>query len=280
MPFHGEPGFGRMKLISSPENRIVKETASLSEKKYRERYNAFLVEGEKLVAEAVAQKRNIKAILVRTGAQDDILSFVHKAEADGIAVFELTGDVFMKVVRTESPQDIAAVVQLPEQDEQEFSAAAARGNILVLDRLQDPGNVGTLIRTAEAMGFAGIVAVKGTADPYQPKVVRAAAGSILRMPVLLLEDAESVLEFLAVSGRKIFATDACEGSLECADADISENSAVIIGNEGSGVSEELLAASECIRIPMEGQTESLNAAIAGSIIMYESKRQKGLKNKR
>ena len=269
-----------MKLISSAENRIVKEAASLHEKKYRERYNAFLVEGEKLVSEAVAQGREVKSLFVRTGAQDDILLTAHRAEADGITVFELTGDVFMKVVRTETPQDVAAVLKLPGTDSEEFLERTAGGNVLVLDRLQDPGNVGTLIRTAEAMGFAGVIAVKGTADPYQPKVVRAAAGSILRMRVLILEDAQSVIEFLSGSGKKVFAADAGEGSKDCTDADISGNSAVIIGNEGSGVSDELLAASECIRIPMEGQTESLNAAIAGSIIMYESNRQKGLKNKR
>ena len=274
------PRSQRMKLISSAENRIIKDAASLSEKKYRERYDAFIVEGEKLAEEAVSQGRDIKAIFVRTGARNDILSLAHRAEADGIPVYELTGDVFMKVVRTETPQDVAAVLRLVRTGEQEFLEKTAEGNLLVLDRLQDPGNVGTLIRTAEAMGFAGIITVKGTADPYQPKVVRAAAGSILRMPVLMLEDARSVIEFLSKAGKRVFAADAGERSIDCADADISEASAVIIGNEGSGVCDEFSEASECIRITMEGRTESLNAAIAGSIIMYESNRQKGLKNKR
>ena len=269
-----------MKLITSPDNRIVKEAASLSEKKYRERYGAFMVEGYKLTEEAVKQNGTVKCIFIRSSASQRSQELAKEAEELGVDVFETTGDVFSKIVSTETPQDIVSVLELPRTDGAAFTEKTAGGDILVLDRLQDPGNVGTLIRTAEAMGFSGILAVKGTADPYQPKVVRAAAGSILRMPVMICEDAAAALDLIAEAGRRPFAAAAGQGSVDCSEADISGDSALIIGNEGSGVSKELLDASVCIKIPMEGRTESLNAAVAGSILMYESNRQKGLKNKR
>ena len=269
-----------MKQISSHENRIIREAASLSEKKYREKLGAFLVEGVKLVREAVLQGSDVLSVLVRTGAGEAALSLARDAENSGLVVYELSSEAFVRVVKTETPQDIAAVLALPGLDEGAFFEKTGAGNILVLDRLQDPGNVGTLIRTAEAMGFKGILGIKGTADPFQPKVVRAAAGSILRMPVLICERGEAACCVLERNGRRIFAAAAGEGSADCSETDIADGAAIVIGNEGSGISEEIKTRAQLIRIPMQGNTESLNAAIAGSLIMYESMRQKGFNSKK
>ena len=263
-----------MKQISSPENRIVKEAASLSEKKYRDKYGLFLLEGPNLVKEAMQQGGRVRFIFTRAGAGgSEIIGLIDDAKARGLAVYELTESLFAKVTLTQTPQDIAAVAGKRQTEAGEFFETVKDGCILVLDRLQDPGNVGTLIRSAEAMGFKGILAIKGTADPWQPKAVRAAAGSILRLPVLLCEDADQALELLAKAGKTVF-TAAMDGSQACWDAELSKNAAVVIGNEGSGASEKLKAAAKLLAIPMEGDAESLNAATAGSIIMYESMRQR------
>jgi tRNA(Leu) C34 or U34 (ribose-2'-O)-methylase TrmL len=127
-----------------------------------------------------------------------------------------------------------------------------------------------------AMGFAGVLCIKGTADPWQPKVVRAAAGSLLRLPILLCEDAQQALDLLAGAGKQVF-TAAMDAELSCWDAPLAENAAIVIGNEGAGAGEQLKAAATLVSIPMAGRTESLNAAVAGSMLMYESYRQKGQK---
>lgn len=266
-----------MNIISSPENRIVKEAASLAEKKYRDRTGSFLAEGPKLVKEAMLLGNRVRFIFTRAGAADaEAAELAEEAESAGLAVYMLTESVFSKAAQTQTPQGICAVLEKKECSSGEFFEKAGNGCILVLDRLQDPGNVGTLIRSAEAMGFAGVLCIKGTADPWQPKVVRAAAGSLLRLPILLCEDAQQALDLLAGAGKQVF-TAAMEAELSCWDAPLAENAAIVIGNEGAGAGEQLKAAATLVSIPMAGRTESLNAAVAGSMLMYESYRQKGQK---
>ena len=263
-----------LKQLSSPENRIIKEAASLSEKKYRDKLGLFLLEGPNLVREAMQQGGRVRFIFTRAGAAgSETAALAGEAEAAGLAVYELTESLFAKVALTQTPQDIAAVAEKRQTEAGGFFEKVKDGCILVLDRLQDPGNVGTLVRSAEAMGFKGILAIKGTADLWQPKAVRAAAGSILRLPVLICDDAEQALELLGRAGKTVYTAD-MDGQLPCWDAQLAKDAAVVIGNEGSGASEKLKAAARLLAIPMDGPTESLNAAAAGSIIMYESMRQR------
>ena len=263
-----------MKQISSPENRIVKEAASLAEKKYRDRLGLFFLEGPNLVREAMQQGGRVRFIFTRAGAASpEITALIDEAEAKGLAVYELAESLFAKVTLTQTPQDIAAVAEKRQTEAGGFFEEVKDGCVLVLDRLQDPGNAGTLVRSAEAMGFKGILAIKGTADLWQPKAVRAAAGSLLRLPLLLCEDAEQALELLRRAGKTVYTAD-MDGQLPCWDAQLAKDAAVVIGNEGSGASSELKAAAQLLSIPMDGNAESLNAAVAGSIIMYESMRQR------
>ena len=266
-----------MKPITSPDNRMIKEAASLSEKRYRDALGLFLLEGPNIVSEALRLGKGVKCVFARAGSDDpETVGITALAEEAGIPVFEVGPELLHKIAGTRTPQSVAAEAEIFPQTQESFAEKTAGGSILVLDRLQDPGNVGTLIRTAEAMGFAGAIAVKGTADPFQPKAVRSAAGSILRLPVITAESAKDALDFLKRLGKRVF-TAAAEGSLALWDADLAENAAVVIGNEGAGASEVFRDAAELLRIPMAGQTESLNAAAAGAVIMYESMRQKGRK---
>ncbi len=260
--------------VSSPENKIVKQAASLSDKKYRDKYGLFLLEGPNIVREAMQQGNRVRFIFTRAGAADaETAQIVQQAEAGGLAVYELAESLFAKVTQTQTPQAVAAAAEKRQISAGGFFEEVKDRCLLVLDRLQDPGNVGTLLRTAEAMGFGGVVVIKGTADLWQPKVVRSAAGSLLRLPVLQCEDAAQALALLAKAGKTVY-TAAMDADVVVYDADLTKNAAVVIGNEGAGASEEFLGAATRLAIPMEGSTESLNAAVAGSIIMYESKRQR------
>ncbi|MBR0481015.1 MAG: RNA methyltransferase [Firmicutes bacterium] len=261
-----------MKTISSKDNQIVKETASLREKKYRDTLGQYIVEGPNLVRELIEYGGRIRFIFLKAGAGAEARQIAR--DADGLtAVYELTEDLFSKIDSDISTQGIVAVAWKPSYDRDTFFRAVGERNVIVFDRLQDPGNVGTLMRTAEAMGFGGAVLIKGTADPFQPKAVRAAAGSILRFPYIFCDSGAEAGSMLRAAGKKLYAA-FMEGSVCVTDADLRENAAIILGNEGNGVSDELAAVSEKLYIPMDGGTESLNAAAAGTIIMYEAKRQK------
>ena len=264
----------RMQFISSKDNRIVREAASLSEKKYRDRLGLYILEGPDPILEAFMHGGRPRFIFTEAGASSDRIDrIVSLAEDRSSAVYELAGDVFARVRQTETPQGVIAVMEKRVYKADEFFRIAKDRNLLVLDRVSDPGNMGTLLRTAEAMGFGGAIVVKGSVDVYSPKVVRSAAGSILRLPLLFTADAEETLGLLKANGKTAYTAVMRSGtaSYSCA---LSENCAIIIGNEGNGASEEMLKNSLHVYIPMEGETESLNAALAGGMLMYESLRQR------
>ena len=263
-----------MQVISSKDNRIIKEASSLSEKKNRDELGLYLIEGPNIVKEAMEEGGRVRFIFTRAGQQsDEIEEILRKADAQNLAAYELTGEVFAKVTHTDNPQAIAAVFEKRQINQNEFFEKTGSGNIAVLDRLQDPGNVGTILRTAEAFGFSGVILMKGSADVYQPKIVRAAAGSLLRLPLLFLDSADEAAALLKAHGKKIYAA-AMDGKTQLPLAELSENAAVVIGNEGNGVCRAFIEQAETLSIPMEGKTESLNAAIAAATIMYESLRQR------
>lgn len=261
-----------MITITSKDNQIIKEVSSLREKKYRDKLGLYLIEGPNLVKELMDFGGRPRFIFIKVGANDEVRNIVSNADETS-TVYELTEDVFGKISDTLNPQGIVAVADKTEYSVNTFFNSVMDGNVLVLDRLQDPGNVGTLIRLSEAMGFKGVIFIKGSADPYQPKVVRAAAGAILRVPMLFLDSAEECIELLNRYNKKIYAA-FMDADKVVSEADLKKNVAIIIGNEGSGISKDFEKKSEKLMIPMSGKTESLNAAIAGTIIMYESKRQR------
>ncbi len=244
--------------ISSKDNRIYKDLLRLEKRKFRDRENRFIAEGPNLVREAIATGMGIDAIILRDG-----VSFGD----DHPATRYMDARIFDSVSSTENSQGVLAVLRKPECTEDILNKRG--GCVVVMDRLQDPGNVGTIIRTAEAAGYSAVICVKGTADPYSPKAVRAAAGSVLRMPVLHSEDEDETLKLLNNYGKKTVVT-LPTGDNRYSDVDLSEDIALIVGNEGRGCSSAFIEQADIsVTIPMEGDTESLNASVACSILMYE-----------
>lgn len=248
-----------MKNITSKDNPTYKNAMKLLRKKYRDQEGKYLIEGIKPLTDAVNAGITVETVFVREGDDSGIIP------EEGVNTMCLSRDLFDNLSETETSQGVIAIatknLKEPEQ-----------GNVIILDRLQDPGNIGTIIRTAEAAGFRAIITVKGTGDIYSPKTVRAAAGALFRMPVIEGLDTEEAVRFCRERGLKVTVT-ALEGAKECYDADLRDT-AIVIGNEGQGVSDEMLmAADEKVKIPMEGEIESLNAAVAAAVLMYESARQ-------
>ncbi len=258
-----------MKEINSKDNRIFKLCNKLAVKKYRDSFGAYLIEGPNLVEEALREKEVIDALIYRRGYKGPL--FETKAAVE-LCTFE--EKLFDAVAQTDTPQGIMAVVKKRDYKESEFFERCDRGNgnVLVLDRLQDPGNLGTLIRTADAAGYGGVMLLKGSGDVFSPKVVRAATGSLFRVPLYFAESPTEAADILRRHQKKIVST--------CFDTDmyyysvnLKKNIALVIGNEGRGICEELIALSDLkIKIPMNGHIDSLNASVAGGILMYESMR--------
>ncbi len=270
-----------MKMITSAENRIYKAAVQLKQKKYRDEQSKYLIEGPNLIREALNNGGEVE-ILICSGDYDQ--DVVRAAEAAGIQMMGTDSRLFQKLSDTETPQGILAVARKKVYSEKGFleikkwehhrQESPIPSNIIVLDRLQDPGNIGTILRTADAAGYMGAILLKGTADIYSPKIVRAAAGSLFRLPVFMTDTPEHTINLLRKHHKKIICT-APGNSRDYYDVDLQKDCAVIIGNEGNGVCNEFLIDSDIqVKIPMEGKIESLNAAVAAGILMYESVRQR------
>ena len=264
-----------MKTITSLDNQIVKMAASLSEKKYRDREGAYILEGPNMIREALENSGKARFIFLRAeSASAEANEIAKRADEQGLAVYEVSDSVYDKVSQTETPQGILAVFEKPTQSRESFFKACENKNLLVIDRVQDPGNIGTLLRSAEAAGLAGAIVIKGSGDPFSPKAVRAASGATERFPIIFTESANDTLAILKSNGKKVFAT-AMSGSTVYYKADLRKNAAIVVSNEGNGASKEILdGADEILSIPMEAKSESLNVAIASGIIMFESRRQR------
>ncbi len=260
-----------MKLITSSENQIYKSAMLLKQKKYRDAQKKYVIEGPNLIQEALKNGAEIEALI-----QSEEFCF----KSDSIPMTRFSSALFRKLSETETPQGILAIVKKSIYTaDQFFSEKKERsGNFVVLDRLQDPGNIGTILRTADAAGYGGVILLKGTADIYSAKVVRAAAGSLFRVPVLWIDTPEEAIGILRDWGKKIYVTVPSADSYYY-HTDMRDHIGLVIGNEGSGACDVLIqSADKKIKIPMEGTIESLNAAVAASILMYESVRQKYANN--
>ena len=256
-----------MREIRSKDNKIWKRCEQLMMRKYRDRSGLYLIEGENLLDEAIRNHVRIETVLVR----EDCQKALPPEAAD--KAFLLDARLFDKLAQTVTSQGILAVVAKAEVRKEDFIGLPG-SNFIVLDRLQDPGNIGTILRTADAAGYRLAILMKGTADVYAPKVVRAATGSLFRMPVVSMASISELVDFSRAAGKKLTAT--CLDAQRCYyDEDLTHDIALVIGNEGSGVAPALIESSELrIKIPMQGNIESLNAAVAAGVLMYEAMRGK------
>ncbi len=272
-------------MITSASNDEVKSLLRL-QKKSRERRERglFIVEGLRAFKE-IPPERIEKIYVTDTflasfrppdfdGRQTEPVLWPEAAKLiAGHAFTVLSDQVFARVSDTQTPQGILAVVRMAEASPDELFADDC-GLWLMLEGIQDPGNLGTMFRTAEGAGIGGIIMDGNTADIYNPKTVRSTMGSIFRVPFMVMEDLSGAVSALKSRGVRIFA--ACGGGdLTYADADFSSAAAILIGNEGNGLSPRMQEmADERISIPMRGRLESLNASIAAAILMYEADRQR------
>ena len=260
-----------MQVITSKENETIKNIKKLKDKKFRDEAGLYIIEGIKMIEEAIEEKASIKKILIceeclTTGdLEQKILYEIAKYNC-----IYVNSKVYNFLTDVVAPQGIMAVVEKPSKDtEIDYSEDI----ILALDGIQDPGNLGTILRTADSVNLKQIIVTKNTADSYNPKVVRSTMGAILRIKIIETEDLAKTLKEAKKNKFKIVAT-----SLDTNESiyDISYNKKVIvIGNEANGVSKEIQElADNRVKIPMLGKTESLNASVATGIMLYEYVRQK------
>ena len=261
--------FPDYKTIKSSENGKYKSWQKLLTRKYREREGCFLVEGDLLIKDALLSGADLREIVFNEGAIESyerIKDFL----SDEVQSYELAGALFDNLRSTENGRDIIGVFKIPIRDMASWSC----GDVVVLDRLQDPGNVGTIIRTSDAAGVAGIISMKGTVDSFSPKVVRAAAGSLFRVPIVEAKDENDLKKLLGELGAVPMSIDP-RGGISYYEMPPVERAAIIVGNEGGGICKELLDLSETkLTIPMRDGIESLNAAMALGITIYERVRRK------
>jgi len=256
-------------MITSTSNARIKELIQLQKKsKIRSQEGLFIVEGLRMILEAPPER--VEQLYVSEG--------FYKKHQDKLKVFkqkpELLADtVFAYVSDTRTPQGVLGVIrQLDYPAEQMLTVS--NPHILVLDTLQDPGNLGTIFRTAEAAGVTGIIMNKDCVDIYNPKTIRSTMGAIYRIPFAIVDNLPAMLEKVKQQDIKIYAAH-LEGGQPYDQVDFTTGTAFLIGNEGNGLSPEIADCADLrIKIPMSGQTESLNAAIAAAILMFEVCRQR------
>lgn len=251
-----------MKQIESLTNQWVKETKKLHKKKYRDITGTYIIEGEHSVQEALQAKANIRTIITTESGNKKYQSLINQVDDEKLIV--VTEQILKQLSELPTPQEILAVMEKNEGIIDMFS-----DKILVLDTIQDPGNVGTMIRTADAAGFNQIIMSEGCVDLYQSKVQRALQGS--QFHVSIVTNVNLVEWIIQAKNQNIYtvATALDATAMSYKDLDTNQPTAIIMGNEGQGVSKDVLeSVDKKVFIPMKGQAESLNVAIASAIVMF------------
>ena len=260
-----------MQVISSKDNEFIKHVKKLKDKKYRDINQEFVIEGIKLIREAIEENADIKQIIICDNCLNS--DVIPKKLMYEIAKYEcvyVTEKIFRTITDVNTPQGLLAIIG---RNSTENEINYNQDIIVALDDIQDPGNLGTILRTVDSIGLNQILVSKGTADCYNPKVVRSTMGAIFRIKIIECDNLEKTLQEARNHQYKVIVT-----SLQTENSvyDIKYNKkVVVIGNEANGVSAEIQnLADEKIKIPMLGKTESLNASVATGIVLYEYVRQK------
>ena len=265
-------------MITSTSNQQMKQV-SLLLKKSKERKNTrtFVVEGPRMVVEAPVER--LKAVYVAESFDNNaenkaLLQELKEKCEKAHATYEVVADnVFKSVSDTQTPQGIMAVVAMPEYELEQL-LDGEKTHLLILESVQDPGNLGTMVRTGEGAGVTGIIMNKTTVDLFNPKTIRSTMGSIYRVPFYVTEDLGATMKELQQQGISLYAAH-LKGEHSYDEEDYTKACGFLIGNEGNGLSDEIAnLADTYIKIPMEGQVESLNAAISATLLMYEANRQR------
>jgi TrmH family RNA methyltransferase len=265
-----------MESITSQQNRWVKLAASLKQKKYRDETGLFTIEGVRLVEEAIASGWGIEACFFteESVSKQRIRQMIDDLALQEVKLLQITNEIFDKIAETEQPQGILSLVR-----KKQYTLSDALGGkkvplIVILESIQDPGNVGTLIRTADAAGCSGVILTKGCADVFAGKTARASMGSLFHLPITAGVESSEILSALRQSGIALLATSLATRNLYY-EVDMNRPVAIVFGNEGSGVRAEILeAANDLMYIPIFGKAESLNVAASAAVILFDAMRQR------
>ena len=257
-------------IITSKDNETIKHIRKLKEKKYRDEYGEYIVEGTKLINEAIAEHLEVKTIIVCDNCKAETINSNSMYEIAKLNCLYVDEKVFNTITEVKSPQGILAVVG---KKKEERNIDYDEDLIVILDDIQDPGNLGTILRTVDSAGLKQIIVSKKSGDVYNSKVIRSTMGAIFRVNVIESDDLISTIKEIKKHKFTIIST-----SLDTDQSiyDINyKKTALVIGNEANGVSKEVQNISDKkIKIPMIGKTESLNASVATGIVVYEYVRQK------
>lgn len=250
-------GDKKLDIIASKDNELYKSLKKLKTKKYREIEGSFLAEGRKFLE----FEETPKLILFKEGISQEIVEMAQKHECRKIVLNE---KLFKELTSQENSQGVIICYNSKVQKLEKID-----NNVVVLNRVSDPGNLGTIIRVADAAGFKDIILTKGSVDCYNEKTVRSSMGSILSVNIHYVEESE-VMEFLKERGYKVIVTALEKDSIPYTKMTLGDKNAFVFGNEGDGVSQELILKSdEKVIIPIYGSAESLNVAMATGIILYD-----------
>lgn len=270
-----------MENITSKSNQKVKYIKSLNEKKFRQKYNEYYLEGIKVVSELLDMYNKKAVDIISIAYSYDILTklnggleILNKLEKiKSIEIFNMSKEVFESITDTVSPQGILAVLKIPNKS---LSDINNNSNILILDRLQDAGNVGTIIRTADSFDVRNIVCLEGTVDVFSPKVLRSTMASIFRVNIIQIENTnlDESINKIKDKGYNIIGTSLQTDTYVSKDI-FKDKCAFVVGNEANGISDTIIKSCDrLIKIPMSDSAESLNVACATSIILYEQFKNK------
>lgn len=260
---------GLLEIIKSKDNSTIKEIKKLQEKKYRNIYNKFIIEGFRFVSEALDSKFHVCYVIISETIEEKFEKLgLNEKIKEGTKLIKVSEVILKSICSTDNPQGIAAVV-----DNEEVTIDYNKGFYILADRVQDPGNMGTIIRTADAAGAKGVIVTKGTVDIYNDKTLRSTMGSIFKIPIIIDEEL-SYIKKLKQQGFKVVVS-SLDTENNFYDVDLTGKNIIAVGNEGSGISEEINSISdEKVKIPMPGTAESLNVGVAAGIMMFEAVRQK------
>lgn len=262
--------------ITSTGNSRTRLVRKLQTRKGRSEERRFVAEGRNLITEILERGLGVDFIMVPESLLEDngseTAAMISRcAESPDITLCAVADREFARISDAGDGIGMLAVVRMNEPCPEDIRKLPADSNLLVLDRIQDPGNLGTLVRTAAAAGYGAVIALRGTADIWSPKVLRATAGTVFAIPLLYVKDAEEIRE---ITGQRRLVVTAVGGGRPYYEEDLRKGIALVIGNEGRGVSPGIMDMADVrVTLPMKGGVESLNAAAAAAILMYEAIRQ-------
>lgn len=263
-------------IITASQNPRIKYIRKLSQRGFRERERKLLVEGIRLVEEALASNwraesfiYTLEAVQSERGAR-----LLAEAEVKCRHILPVTPAIMAEISDTETPQGVMAVLWQPDYALADVLPPGQSSLVVVVDGVQDPGNLGTIVRSADAAGATGVILLKGTVDIYNPKTLRSTMGSLFHLPVVPAEDVPAALKYLTSAGITLIVGDPADGA-PVYDINLKVPVGLVVGNEGTGPGNGVLQFEYVkVTIPMPGRAESLNVAMATSILLYEAVRQR------